>query len=160
MYGEFRGKGLEVLLVSFRESADTVEGKVQHARVDKRTTKLPPPEEAADQEIHSRSVMLSSERLRVIAKLDLVEGSDGTVTPVDYKHGHPVETVEGLELWPADRVQLGVQGLILLENGYLCEEGVGYYAKTKQRVRVVFDDAVMRETEEAIVRAWALAATG
>lgn len=44
------------------------------------------------------------------------------------------------------------------ENGYRCEEGVGYYAKTKQRVRVVFDDDFVRETEEAIARAWETAA--
>ena len=76
------------------------------------------------------------------------------VTPVDYKHGRPIETDGGLDLWPTDRVQLGVQGLILRENGYRCEEGVGYYAKTKQRVRVVFDDDFMRWTEEAITHAW------
>src|SRR6185436_1119348 len=58
----------------FRESADTVEGKAQHGRVDAKSTGLPTPEEAADEEIHSRSVTLSSERLRVIAKLDLLEG--------------------------------------------------------------------------------------
>jgi CRISPR-associated protein Cas1 len=144
----------------FRESADTVEGKAQHARVDAKSTKLPTPEEAAQEEIHSRSVTLSSERLRVIAKLDLLEGSDGVVTPVDYKHGRPVETAGGLDLWPTDRVQLGVQGLILRENGYRCEEGVGYYAKTKQRVRVVFDEEFMRETEAAISRAWETAAAG
>ena len=144
----------------FRESADTVEGKAQHARVDAKSTKLPTPEEAASEEIHSRSVTLSSERLRVIAKLDLLEGSDGVVTPVDYKHGRPIEGEGGLDLWPTDRVQLGVQGLILRENGYRCEEGIGYYAKTKQRVRVVFDDEFMRETEEAIARAWETAAAG
>ena len=120
----------------FRHSVDTVEGKAQHARVDAKATKLPTPEEAAEEEIHSRSVTLSCERLRVIAKLDLLEGSDGVVTPVDYKHGRPIETAGGLDLWPTDRVQLGVQALILRENGYRCEEGVGYYAKTKQRVRV------------------------
>src|SRR5438874_5984770 len=58
----------------FRESADTVEGKAQHTRVDAKATKLPTPDEAAEEEIHSRSVTLSSERLRVIAKLDLLEG--------------------------------------------------------------------------------------
>src|SRR5712691_3428280 len=110
----------------FRESADTVEGKAQHARVDAKSTKLPTPEEAADAEIHSRSITLSSERLRVIAKLDLLEGDGGLVTPVDYKHGRPIETDGGLDLWPTDRVQLGVQGLILRAHGYHCEEGVGY----------------------------------
>ena len=54
-----------------------MEGKAQHARVDAKATKLPTPDEAAEAEIHSRSVTLSSERLRVIAKLDLLEGAAG-----------------------------------------------------------------------------------
>ena len=56
---------------------------------------------------------------------------------------------DGLELWPADRVQLAIQGIVLRENGYQCDEGVAYYAKTRQRVRVPFDDALIAETEAA-----------
>jgi len=145
----------------FRHSADTVEGGILHARVDKRATQMPGPEEAeAADKVHSRSVMLSSERLRVIAKLDLAEVEGGLVTPVDYKHGKPKTQDDGLELWPADRVQLAVQALVLRENGYRCDEGVAYYAKTKQRVRVAFTEALMRETEEAISAAWDLALHG
>ena len=143
----------------FRESVDTVEGKIQHQRVDKKATELPRPEEA-EEEIHSRSVTLSSDRLRVIAKIDLVEGSEGVVTPVDYKHGRPREEQEGLELWPADRAQLAIQGVVLREAGYQCEEGIAYYAKTKQRVRVPFDDALIQETKRFISEAWALARGG
>lgn len=143
----------------FRESADTIEGKQQHQRVDSKTTALPTPAEAASdsETIHARSVTLSSERLRVIARLDLVEASETTATPVDYKHGHPRETDSGIELWPTDRVQLAIQGLILRENGYRSDEGVVYYVKTRQRVRVVFDEAVIAEAESAITRAWELA---
>jgi CRISPR-associated protein Cas1 len=144
----------------FRESVDTVEGKIQHNRVDKRATVMPSPEAAATEQIHSRSVTLSSDRLRVIAKMDLVEGSEGVVTPVDYKHGRPREGPEGLELWPADRAQLAIQGLVLREAGYRCEEGIAYYAKTKQRVRVPFDAALVEETERTIRSAWTLAAVG
>jgi CRISPR-associated protein Cas1 len=144
----------------FRESVDTVEGKIQHNRVDKRATEMPSPEAAATEQIHSRSVTLSSDRLRVIAKMDLVEGSEGVVTPVDYKHGRPREGPEGLELWPADRAQLAIQGLVLREAGYRCEEGIAYYAKTKQRVRVPFDAALVEETERTIRSAWTLAAVG
>jgi CRISP-associated protein Cas1 len=144
----------------FRESKDTVEGKFQHQRVDAKTTELPPPEEAAAETIHSRSVTLASEKLRVIAKMDLVEVSEGIVTPVDYKHGRPRQNDDGIELWPTDRVQLAIQGLILRENGYQCEEGIVYYAKTRQRARVVFDDAVILETEQAILKAWELARAG
>src|SRR5579863_9557735 len=104
----------------FAESADTVEGKIQHKRVDAQASELPAPEDAARESIHSRSVTLASERLRVIAKLDLIEGEGGVVTPVDYKHGRPRDTKDGLELWPTDRVQLAVQGLVLRENGYAC----------------------------------------
>ncbi len=100
--------------------------------------------------IHARSVTLSSERLRVIAKMDLVEAEGGTVTPVDYKHGRPREGEDGLELWPSDRAQLAVQGIVLRENGYRCDEGIAYYRKTGQRVRVAFDAALIAETEELI----------
>lgn len=144
----------------FRESADTVEGKAQHERVDAKTTELPKPQDTGRETIHSRSVMLSSERHRVIAKMDLLESTEGAVTPVDYKHGAPRNTEHGLELWPTDRIQLAVQGLVLRESGYRSEEGIVYYQKTRQRVRVEFGEELMAETERAIVSAWELARFG
>ena len=98
--------------------------------------------------IHSRSAMLSSERLGVVAKMDLIEvrmgrgdgGSGGreplSVTPVDYKAGAPREGAEANELWDTDKMQLGLQMLILRDNGYACDQGVIYYRATKQRVRL------------------------
>jgi CRISPR-associated protein Cas1 len=143
----------------FAESVDTVEGAIEHRRVDAKASKLPAADEGA--QIHARSVTLSSERLRVIAKMDLVELEGGTATPVDYKHGRPRDDGEGgLDIWPADRAQLAVQAIVLRENGYRCEEGVAYYRKTGQRVRVRFDDAVIAETEALIRDAWATALEG
>jgi CRISPR-associated protein Cas1 len=143
----------------FAESVDTIEGAIQHKRVDEKASKLPAADEGA--EIHARSVTLSSERLRVIAKMDLVELDGDLATPVDYKHGRPREDGEGgLDIWPTDRAQLAVQALVLRENGYRCEEGVAYYRKTGQRVRVVFDDAVIAETEALIRDAWETALLG
>ncbi|MGI8782656.1 MAG: CRISPR-associated endonuclease Cas4g/Cas1g [Acidobacteriota bacterium] len=144
----------------FRDSADTVEGRAQHKRVDNKVTSLPDSTELAKEQIHSRSVTLSSERHRVIARMDLLEVADGLVTPVDYKHGQPRETAEGIELWPTDRIQLAVQGLILRENGYRCEEGVAYYIKTKQRVRVPCDDNLMDEVVRTIQQARTVAYAG
>ena len=147
----------------FVESADTVRGKTLHKRVDKGSGAMPeakdgvetvgddedeskeaPATEAkrkpAADEIHSRSVMLGSERLGVVAKMDLVEvtldghGGVSAVCPVDYKAGSPRTSEEGLELWDADRMQLGLQCLVLRDNGYRCEEGIIYYRGTKQRV--------------------------
>src|SRR5213593_431492 len=79
----------------FKESADTLEGKFQHRRVDEKTTPLPASEELEDEELRSRSVTLSSERYEVIARMDLIEVSGGAATPVDYKHGNPRETEQG-----------------------------------------------------------------
>lgn len=94
--------------------------------------------------IHSRSVQMGSQRLGVTAKMDLVEVRSGgdellgglEVCPVDYKAGAPKDGEDGGELWDADRMQLGLQALILRENGYACREGVIYYRATKQRVRL------------------------
>jgi CRISPR-associated protein Cas1 len=143
----------------FRHSADTVEGAAQHARVDQQGAGLP---QAADlpEDLRTRAVTLSSERHRLTAKMDLLEVAGGVATPVDYKHGKPRETSQGLEAWPSDRMQLAVQCIVLRENGYTCEEGVIYYAATRQRVRVPFDDALLQETLALAEQAWAVARGG
>src|ERR1017187_4005112 len=143
----------------FQESADTVEGAAQHRRVDEKPTALPGPGEVAAA-IHARSVTLSRERLHAIAKMDLVEAEGGRATPVDYKHGSPREGPDGLELWPSDKAQLAVQGIVLRDNGYQCDEGIVYYRKTGQRVRVALDEALVAETETLIAQAWAVAERG
>ncbi len=146
----------------FRESVDTIEGKVQHKRVDKPGKALPEPEAAGEEELKTRAVTLASERLRVIAKLDLLEVAEGGMTcPVDYKHGAPVETKSGgLEMWPADRVQIALQVMLLRENGYACESGLVFYAKTRQRVRLEVTPEVVAETERAVAEAWRTARAG
>lgn len=113
--------------------------------------------------IHSRSVMLGSESLGVVAKLDLVEAtlepsSSNTtlafvarVSPVEYKAGAPRQNLSdgSIELWDPDRMQLALQILLLRENGYPCEEGVVFYRQTRQRVRYLLtseDEAWVRQT--------------
>ncbi len=96
----------------------------------------------------------------MIAKLDLVEAEGIAATPVDYKHGAPREGKDGIEMWPADRVQIALQAIVLRENGYECDEAVVFYQKTRQRVRVPVDAALIAEAEEAVARAWDLAACG
>ena len=58
------------------------------------------------------------------------------VCPVDYKAGAPKPGEDANELWDTDRMQLGLQALILRDNGYACDEGIIYYRATKQRVRL------------------------
>jgi CRISPR-associated protein Cas1 len=148
----------------FTESADTVEGALGHARVDKPSASLPTAADLATQgpqeTIHARSITLSSERHRLIARMDLVEGEGGIVTPVDYKHGAPRHGENGLEVWPPDRAQLAAQAIVLRDNGYRCEEGLLYSLATRQRVRVPITDELVAETLALADRARALAASG
>lgn len=146
----------------FRESVDTVEGKVQHKKVDQPGKSLPDPADLAEGELRTRAVTLSSERYRVIAKLDLLEVSEGGLTcPVDYKHGAPLEMADGsLGMWPPDRVQIALQALVLRDNGYLCETALVYYAKTKQRVRLAITPEVIEEALAAVEGAWNTARAG
>ena len=145
----------------FLHNADTLEGKAQHKRVDNGKGALPKTgrktkatENSGDDAgatepepeiIHSRSVSLYSEKLGVSAKLDLVEGdgeNNGSrlhVTPVEYKKGAPREGDDGIEIWDADRMQLGLQVLLLRENGFACDRGMLFYRETRQRVPLVMD---------------------
>src|SRR3974390_1853445 len=72
----------------FRESADTIEGETQHRRVDKEGGSLPAPQDLAE-DPKTQSITLSSERLKVIAKMDVVQVENGNVRPIDYKKGRP-----------------------------------------------------------------------
>ena len=144
----------------FAHSADTLEGAFRHEKLERREDGLPRPEEAGEEKIHSRSVMLASDSHRLIARIDLIEGEGGRVTPVDYKRGSPRHGEQGLEAWPADRVQLSAQALILRDNGYACDEGVVYYNETKQRVRVAIDDRLVAETLSALAAGRAVAEAG
>jgi len=66
----------------FVESADTIEGSAQHSRVDKEGQSAPAPGEVGkdDEPVVVRSMTLSSEEHRVIAKLDLAEFAEGLAT--------------------------------------------------------------------------------
>jgi len=100
----------------FVDNRHTVAGSLRHAKIDKKQDRLPPAdsEEQADGKIHSRSVTLSSDTHRLIAKMDLIECTGGEVTPVDYKQGSPFKNNDGsLGAWDTDRVQLAAQALVL-----------------------------------------------
>ncbi len=163
----------------FAASADTLEGHARHRRVEAPADGLPAPAEGAAappaaptdgpanaagtleaERIHSRSIELSSPRLGLIARMDLIESAAGEaeVTPVDYKKGRPRDGDNGPEAWPADRAQVLAQALILRDNGYRCNEAVLYYTATRQRVRVPLDEAAEAEVMRQLAAARAAAA--
>ncbi len=132
------------------ETGDTVEGRRAHARVDRPNAPMPAPEtlEEAEPKIVSRSLTLSSETLGVIAKIDVAETEDGIVTPIDYKRGKRPHVGQGA--YEPERVQVCLQALLLEEYGYRVAEGVIYYAESRERVRIVLDDALRAAARDAV----------
>lgn len=82
-----------------------------------------------------------------------------SVTPVDYKAGAPRQGADQNELWDADKMQLGLQILILRDNGYACDEGVIYYRATKQRVALAMTAELEAWIIENIAKARRVAAS-
>lgn len=150
---------LEWVQCEWQDSSDTVEGRFAHRRVDRAKGDLPDPATAdPEEEIHARSITLASQRLGLIARMDLIEVEGNRVTPVDYKRGKRPHVPHGA--YDPERVQLCVQGMVLAEHGYECEEGVLYYAESRERVRVVFDEELRALTQNAIAGLRMVAAGG
>ena len=126
----------------------TVDGQFVHRRVDAAEQLLPIPDHEPDWPYRPEapadgdegepppavlsSVTLSSERLGLIAKLDLVELEEGRATPVDFKRGRVPDNAE--QSWEPERVQLMAQGLLLREHRYRCDRGVLYFAGSRRLV--------------------------
>ena len=157
---------LEWVQGEFAHSADTLDGRFQHRRVDKPSGDLPDADspngsngEDGDREIlHARSVLLSDEGVGAIARIDLVEAEGDRATPVDYKRGKVPNVPEGA--YEPERVQLCVQGLLLRAHGYRCDGGVIYFVASKRRVRVPFDDALVNRTLDLLASARRMAERG
>jgi CRISP-associated protein Cas1 len=113
------------------ENELTTEGKWLHRRVDAGGGSLDM-SVGVDKRV-ARSVELSSESLGVIAKIDMVEQSDGRVVPVEMKRTKPTGPFDGL--WEPELLQLIVSCLLLQDNGFVCNESEVLYAIERQRQR-------------------------
>ncbi len=150
---------LEWVQGEWAESPDTIEGSGIHRRIDRGSGELPEAAAIGEGEsIHARSVTLSSDRLGLIAKLDLIEVEDGAVVPVDYKRGSRPHVAAGA--YDPELVQLCVQGLILDDNGYRCDEGALYFRASRERVRVRFDAELRSKALAAVNGLRLVAASG
>jgi len=144
---------LEWVEARFADNDDTRIGRQVHRWVDTESGAAPLPGEG---ELRAaRSVTLSSERLGVIAKLDIVEGDGDAVVPVDYKKGTPQP--DGTP-WPSDEVQVCLQALVLREHGYRCERAELYYAETRQRVAIELTPERISHTHDLVADARRVAA--
>ncbi len=130
----------------WKDSADTLKGAFLHKRVDKQKGALPDPDDDID--FTATSVLLSSESLGIIARMDIVEKDGSGVCPVEYKKSKKPD-IEGPAYEP-EKMQLCAQGLILRENGFECGHGMIWYMGSRQKVKVVFDDELMARAKKII----------
>ncbi|MDX9819280.1 MAG: CRISPR-associated endonuclease Cas1 [Desulfococcus multivorans] len=130
----------------FEDNTHTVEGRTLHRVVDGRHAARP---EKKGDLIHRHSVSLSSMRLGIAGKLDLLEERNGQVYPVEYKKGK--KPPKGREPWLNDQVQLCAQALLMGDNGMgVPERAFLYFIGSKSRVEVLLDEALIQETERII----------
>jgi len=150
---------LEHVQQEWAHSADTLDGRFVHRRVDQEQGSVPAAADLSDQvKLHSRSVLIGSDQLGAVARIDLIETDGGKVVPVDYKRGSPPDIPGGA--WEPERVQLCLQGLLLRENGYECDYGELYFAASQARVTVDFTDELIARTMELLAEARRVAASG
>lgn len=153
----------------------TVQGKVVHRRLDKFDQILPDPaspgglqadddqddavskasrderDDGDEAPVISRSVPLSSEKLHLTAKLDLVATDGDEAVPVETKRGRVPNNEQ--RSYEPERVQLMAQGLLLREHGYRCDRGALYYAGSRTRVDIPFTPELEARTLSLIEQA-------
>lgn len=102
--------------------------------------------------LHTRSVQVSSERLGLTGKLDLLEEKNGQVYPVEYKRGCGPSGINGQpQFWDNDAVQVCAHAMLIEEElGIEIPRGVLYYMGSKTRVDVPLDDSLRAKTLQAI----------
>src|SRR5690606_14219116 len=158
---------LEWVEGEFAPNADTVEGAVRHAAVDRpgyrdrlrqrsQTAEEEPPSPRPVEQI--RSVELSDPELGLIAKIDIVEIDGDRVQPIDVKKGKRPHVERGA--YDPERVQVCAQGLLLRKHGYRCDSGILYFAGSNERVPVPFDDDLITLTLRKLEELRAAAAAG
>lgn len=133
----------------WEENADTAQGGLAHARSDRGGGRVPAPEEAEEDgwSGEARSVTLDAPKLGMIAKIDLIEGDDGTVAPIDHKKGRPRKDGKA---WEPEEIQIAAQVLVLRENGYRCDRGYLSFRETRTRVAIEVDEELERRVRERL----------
>lgn len=134
--------GLIYLEGEFEDNVHTARGHAEHARVDR----CPHTAQKDDARIEY-ALPIFSDRLALIGRCDVVEfWPDGTIYPVEYKHGIR-------RAWPNDDLQLGAQALCLEEMfDVRIAEGAIFHAGSRRR-RVVRIEAALRDSVVATVEA-------
>jgi len=142
----------------WEDNSYTIEGRHAHRRVDDSEQLLPEPASAPQDDGETeaaptvaRSVRLGSDRLGLVARLDLVQTAGDDAVPVDTKRGRVPDNAE--RSWEPERIQLMAQGLLLREHGYGSNRGVLYFAGSRTRVEIPFSAELEARTLHLIEQA-------
>lgn len=122
----------------FRENVHTLRGTHEHERVDQLR------HEVSEGVRVEYSLPVWSHRLGLSGRCDVVEfHPDGSVYPVEYKHGKR-------KRWINDDIQLAAQAMCLEETlGRPVVKGAIYHQQSRRRREVVIDDALRQVVETA-----------
>ena len=161
-------------------SDDTEEGQRVHRRVDSpshTTDECFSTDSETGQPRSIRSLTLTSNRLGLTATLDVAEIDGHIAVPVEYRKGRPhrsrhtlcdepnaspapddTDNLTNISPWPTDRVQVGLQAILLEEAGYTVPRAELYYAAEKHRLVVAVDDQLRQDALDTLAAAKACAA--
>jgi len=141
--------GLIHLEQVFEDNLHTARGQAVHHLVDE-----PGYEIKAGVRVE-RALPLWSDRLNLIGKADLVEfHPDGTVFPVEFKHGRKRKKLH-------DDIQLAAQALCLEEMlGRPVPKGAIYHASSRRRREVAVTPELRRLVEETVAVIRSMLASG
>jgi CRISPR-associated protein Cas1 len=128
----------------FRDSAETMDGRLQHRWVDAEEDVIP----EDFRPFHARSVSLTAPQAGICCRIDILEGDGSRVIPVEYKRGEAPKNPAGF--YEPYQVQLCAQALALRENGFSCDEGMAYFIRSKERVAVKFGPELVSWTKELL----------
>jgi CRISPR-associated exonuclease Cas4 len=142
--------GLIYLEGEFADNVHTARGNAEHERVDRiahETTKAGARVEYA--------LPVWSDRLELIGKCDVVEfWPDGTLYPVEYKHGPR-------RAWINDDLQLAAQAMCLEEmTGKLVLRGAIFHHASRRRREVVITEQLRRLVDETVAAIRAMLNSG
>lgn len=131
--------GLIYVAQAWSENLHTQSGRREHEQAD-----VPEYEIKAGVRIE-RALPVWSDALGLIGKCDVVEfHDDGSVYPVEYKHGKRRQ-------WDNDDIQLCAQAMCLEEMlGVTIAEGAIFHVKSRRRRKVIFDEGLRERVQEAI----------
>lgn len=142
--------GLIHIEAEFADNIHTARGKVEHAQVDQVAHVV---SRAGARVEYALAVW--SERLGLIGKCDVVEfWPDGTVYPVEYKHG-------ARKRWVNDDLQLAAQALCLEDMlGRPVHKGAIFHVSSRRRREVLITPELRRLVEETTAAIRAMLASG